>query len=359
MWPSNTLTDRLGMDIAIIQAPMAGANTPALSSAVSNAGGLGSLGLGTSSVESATAQIAEHFQSSNRSLNANFFCHDEPTEAESRSLAMRERLQPWYDDMDLGPVPLPHAPYSSFGPEHLELLEKLSPKVGSFHFGLPEPELYKAVRASDAFIMASATTVSEARWLAAQGVDAIIAQGLEAGGHRGTFQGADPTAQPGLFALLPQVTSAVDVPVIAAGGIADGRTIAAALALGASAVQIGTAFLRCPEANVHPAHRKQLAEARDDGTRVTRLFSGKPARGFHNKYMDEFETAETDVAPFPTQLSLSGPLKKGAGEERAGEVMSLWSGQSASLSREMPAADLLALLVEETTACLSALAPQH
>lgn len=358
MWPSNALTERLGTDVAIIQAPMAGANTPALSAAVSNAGALGSLGLGTSSVESAAQQIAEHVQASNRSLNANFFCHDEPAEAEPRSAAMRERLQPWYDKMGLGQVPVPHAPFSTFGPNHVELLKKLSPKVVSFHFGLPEPEHYQEVRSSDAFIMASATTVSEARWLEAQGVDAIIAQGLEAGGHRGTFQGADPSTQPGLFALLPQVTSAVRLPVIAAGGIADGRTIAAALALGASAVQIGTAFLRCPEANVHPAHRKELAEARDDGTRVTRLFSGKPARGFSNRYMTEFEPAEAEAAPFPTQLSLSGPLKKGAGEEKIGEVMSLWSGQSASLSREMPAVDLLALLVEETSAQLTALAPR-
>ena len=332
---------------------------PLLSAAVSNAGGLGSLGLGTSSLESAAEQIAEHNQASNRSLNANFFCHEEPTDAEPRSAAMRERLQPWYDEMNLGEVPVPHAPFSTFGAGHLELLERLSPKVVSFHFGLPKPEFYDAVRASDAFIMVSATTVSEARWLEAQGVDAIIAQGLEAGGHRGTFQGADPTAQPGLFALLPQVTSAVKIPVIAAGGIADGRTIAAALALGASAVQIGTAFLRCPEANVHPAHGALLARARDDGTAVTRLFSGKPARGFRNRYMAEFAASETEAAPFPTQLSLSGPLKKGAGEDDIAEVMSLWSGQSASLSREMPAADLVATLVEETTAQLNALAPRR
>ncbi len=356
MWPSNELTSRLGIDVAIIQAPMAGGNTPALSSAVSNAGGLGSLGLGTSSVDDARAQIAEHVKSSNRSLNANFFCHDEPEQTEDRSAAMRARLQPWYDEMELGEVPLPHAPFTTFGAEHVDMLKTLSPKVVSFHFGLPEPDLYQAVRETDAVILASATTVSEARWLEAQGVDAIIAQGLEAGGHRGTFQGADPTAQPGLFALLPQITSAVDLPVIAAGGIVDGRTIAAALALGASAVQIGTAFLLCPEAYVHPAHRKELASARDDGTRLTQLFSGRPARGFRNAYMDTFEPFEADAAPFPTQLSLTGPLRKGAGESRVGDVMSLWSGQSASLIREMPAADLTALLVAETNAQLSRLA---
>lgn len=348
MWPSNALTEKLGIDVAVIQAPMAGANTPALSAAVSNAGGLGSLGLGTSSVADAESQILDHAKASNRSLNANFFCHDEPSDAAAHGSAMRAKLQPWYDEMGLGEVPVPQARFSTFGPEHVEMLRRLSPKVVSFHFGLPQPDLLAAIREMGPVILASATTVAEARWLERQGVDAVIAQGLEAGGHRGTFQGADPTAQPGLFALLPQVASAVNVPVIAAGGIVDGRTIAAALMLGASAVQIGTAFLRCPEAYVHPAHRKALAEARDDATRVTRLFSGRPARGFRNRFMETFEADEADAAPFPTKLALSMPLRQCAGDDRAGDVMSMWSGQSAALTREMPAADLVTLLVEET-----------
>lgn len=356
MWPENELTARLGIDVAIIQAPMAGANTPTLSAAISNGGGLGSLGFGTSNIGDASRQFSEHTQASNRSLNANFFCHDEPESIQDGSAEMRKRLQPWYDELNLGPVPEARAVFSTFGSDHVEMLQALQPKVVSFHFGLPEQSLFDAVRDTGAYILSSATTVSEARWLEAQGVDAIIAQGFEAGGHRGTFLGADPSAQPGLFALLPQVTSAVKVPVIAAGGIADGRTIAAALALGASAVQIGTAFLRCPEANVHPAHRKALAEARDDQTRTTKLFSGKPARGLRNKYMDTFEGSEDLASPFPSQLALSVPLRKGVSEDEMGDVITLWSGQSAALTREMPAADLLNILVEETEDQLNRLA---
>jgi nitronate monooxygenase len=180
----------------------------------------------------------------------------------------------------------------------------------------------------------------------------VIAQGTEAGGHRGSFLDVDTTEQPGLFALLPQVASAVDVPVIAAGGIVDGRTIAAALVLGASAVQIGTAFLRCPEAHVHPRHRAALAGATDNGTRLTRLFSGKPARGLINRYMETYRDAEELVAPFPAQGTLNGPLIQAVSDDEIADLMPLWSGQSASLTREMPAAELLALLVAETEGCL-------
>ena len=217
----------------------------------------------------------------------------------------------------------------------------------SFHFGLPEARLLERVRATGAKIVSSATTVAEARWLEERGVDGIIAQGTEAGGHRGTFLGADPSEQPGLFALLPQVASAVSVPVIAAGGIADGRGIAAAFVLGASAVQMGTAFLRCPEASIHPRHREALAAASDSGTRLTRLFSGGPARSLINRYMNEFQDLETQAAPYPTQSSLFYPLANATPDEEAGDVISLWSGQSAALTREMPAGELVALLVEE------------
>ena len=355
MWPRNTLTDRLGIDVAIIQAPMAGANTPALSAAVSNAGALGSLGLGTSAPQNALKQILEHRQKSNRAINANFFCHEEPRDVAERSAPMRAALQPIYDELQLGPVPEASVPYRAFDAEHADVLQEARPPVVSFHFGLPAPELLKAVRETGAFIMSSATTVREALWLEAQGVDAIIAQGTEAGGHRGTFQGTDVTMQPGLFALLPQIVSRVDVPVIAAGGIVNGATIAAALALGASAVQMGTAFLRCPEAGIHPAHRRTLASAGDDATRVTRLFSGKPARSVRNSFMDRLQELEGETAPYPSQLSLSVPLKAGASDETAGDVISLWSGQSVALTRELPAHDLVSTLVEETEHCIGRL----
>ena len=348
MWPSNELTIRLGLQWPIIQAPMAGTTTPELAAAVSNTGGLGSLGLATIPAEAAGAQIEAFGELSGGPLNANFFCHEEPVDVDMTGREMRIRLQRWYFELGLGEVPLPSVPFGTFGWEHVEQIQTHRPAVVSFHFGLPDDELLAAVRETGCQVWSSATTVEEARWLEARGVDAVIAQGIEAGGHRGTFLGADPEHQPGNFALIPQVASAVDLPVIAAGGIVDGRTIAAALVLGASAVQIGTAFLRCPEASVHPRHRAALAGASDNATRLTRLFSGKPARGLVNRYMDTYRDAEQFVAPFPAQLSIYGPLVQNASEDEIADLLPLWSGQSASLTRELPAAELLATLAAET-----------
>lgn len=348
MWPSNELTERLGLDWPIIQAPMAGASTPELAAAVSNAGGLGSLGLGTITGQEAGQQMQAFGELSGRALNANFFCHESPVDVDMTGREMRTRLQRWYFEAGLGEVPVPSVPFGTFGPEQVEAIRAHRPAVVSFHFGLPDDELLAAVRETGCLILSSATTVAEARWLAERGVDAVIAQGTEAGGHRGSFLDVDTAEQPGLFALIPQVASAVDVPVIAAGGIVDGRTIAAALMLGASAVQIGTAFLRCPEASVHPRHRAALAGAADNGTRLTNLFSGKPARGLINRYMDTYRDAETLVAPFPAQLSIYGPLVQNASDDEIADLLPLWSGQSASLTREMPAAELLATLAVET-----------
>ena len=219
---------------------------------------------------------------------------------------MRARLQPYYAANGLGDVPMPQPPFATFGSDHLDLVRRHRPQVVSFHFGLPQQELLEAVK------MSSATTVAEARWLEAHGVDAVIAQGLEAGGHRGTFLGADLSIQTGLFALLPQIARAVAVPVVAAGGIVDGRGIVAALVLGASGVQVGTAFLRCPEASVHPAHRAALAAARDDSTRQTRLFTGNPARVIRNRLTQELRDAESLAVAFPAQSALTAPLRRDA-----------------------------------------------
>jgi nitronate monooxygenase len=208
----------------------------------------------------------------------------------------------------------------------------------------------RAVKETGAVVLCSATTVAEARWLEAHGVDVVIAQGLEAGGHRGSFLGIDPSSQAGLFALLPQVARAVRLPVVAAGGIADGRGIAAAFVLGASGVQIGTAFLRCPEASVAPAHRAALAAASDDGTRLTRLFSGRPNRVIRTGFTEELRDAEDLAAPYPTQITLMAPLRQSAA---SADYAAFLAGQAAPLTREMQAADLVRTLAAETEELLS------
>ena len=342
MWPRNALTDVLGIELPIIQAPMASAATPELAAEVSNAGALGSLGFATSSMTSIEEQVEAFGRRSNRGLNWNFFCHPEPEEIEARSAAMRKRLAPTFAERGLDEPAVPSAPFRTFGSAHLALIEAHRPRIVSFHFGLPEPDLLAAVKATGAVVMCSATCVAEARLLAEQGADVIIAQGAEAGGHRGTFTGLAVTQQAGTMALVPQIVDAVDRPVVAAGGIADGRGIAAALLLGASAVQMGTAFLFCPETQVTSAHRGALRGSRDHSTRITSLFSGKPARSIVNELMERLEDMEDQPAPFPTQTTLIAPLRR-----EDGQWSSLWSGQAAALGREMPAGELVRQLAKE------------
>ena len=347
MWPRNALTDLLGIELPIIQAPMASAATPELAAEVSNAGALGSLGFATSSLSSIAEQVEAFARRSNRGLNWNFFCHKEPEEIEARSAAMRRRLAPIFAERGLGEPAVPSAPFRSFGREHLAPIEAHRPRVVSFHFGLPAPDLLAAVKATGAVVMCSAICVAEARLLAEQGADVIIAQGAEAGGHRGTFSGLAVTQQAGTMALVPQIVNAVDRPVVAAGGIADGRGIAAALMLGASAVQMGTAFLFCPETQVSPAHRDALRGSHDGSTRVTSLFTGKPARSIVNELMERLEDVEQQAAPFPTQTSLIAPLR-----QENGQWSSLWSGQAAALGREMRATELVQQLAKEVAGLL-------
>jgi nitronate monooxygenase len=319
-------------------------STPALAAAVSNAGGLGGLGMWGYSSEDAERRIAGFRQQSGGSLNVNYPLWEDPGDLTNVGVAMRERLQALYDAKGLGPLPAPQASAGHVSPEHLAMLRKTKPEVVSFHFGLPDRETVQALKAIGIFIVSSATTVAEARTLEAQGVDAVIAQGIEAGGHRGTFSGVDVGMQPGLFALLPQVADAVGVPVIAAGGIADGRAIAAALMLGASGVQLGTAFLRCPEANVRELHRGALREAGDISTVVSKIMTGRPARLFKNRLVETLSAHELMPLPFPAQASLTASLDA-TGDP---EFMGFYFGQSAALARDMPAADLVRTLAEET-----------
>ena len=265
---------------------------------------------------------------------------------------MRQHLQVQYDAHGLGRVPEPAGSVSDVGPEHVDVLLDTKPEMVSFHFGLPETEVIRALKSAGIFILSSATTVAEARLLEQRGVDAIIAQGIEAGGHRGTFTGVNMSMQPGLFSLLPQVVDAVRLPVVAAGGVADGRTAAAAFMLGASAVQLGTAFLLCEEADVRDAHRAALAEADDACTAVTDVISGRPCRYIRNKLIDDLEASGLEPLPVPAQQSLTQRL----GDSGDREWTALTSGQSAALARATKAAELVERLADETTRRLRAFA---
>ena len=351
MWPQNALTERLNIRWPILQAPMGWLSTPALAAAVSNAGGLGGIGMWGFSAEDAERRIAGFRQQSGGSLNVNYPLWPEPEITPDVAAPMRRRLQAHYDAKGLGPVPNREGAASDVSPEHLAMLLQAKPQMVSFHFGLPKQEVVDAIKDAGIFVVSSATTVAEATMLERRGVDAVIAQGTEAGGHRGTFTGVDMSMQPGLFALLPQVVDAVRVPVIAAGGIADGRTVAAAFVLGACAVQLGTAFLRCEEANVLDAHRVALREATDACTIVTDTITGRPARYIRNKLTDDLIASGLKPVAFPAQLSLTAPL--GATGDR--ELTALFAGQSAALARDTTAAELVHSLAEETTRRLRAM----
>jgi nitronate monooxygenase len=351
MWSRNALTERLNLKWPILQAPMGSLSTPALAAAVSGAGGLGGLGMWGFSVEDAERRVAGFRQQCAGGLNVNYPLWPEPRIDPRTSEAMRNRLQPHYDANGLGPVPQPvQSTAGEVTDEHLAMLLRTKPEVVSFHFGLPRPEIIQAIKNAGIFIICSATTVAEAKTLVQSGVDAVIAQGTEAGGHRGTFSGTPLSMQPGLFALLPQVVDAVSVPVIAAGGVADGRQVAAAFMLGASAVQLGTAFLRCEEARVSDAHRAALSKADDACTLVTDMLTGRPARFIRNKLSDDLIASGLEPVTFPSQMSLTAPLEA-AGDS---EFALLFAGQSAALSRDMNAAALVETLAAETSRRLQA-----
>ncbi len=352
-WPTNRLTELLGIRLPIIQAPMAGSTTPELAAAVTNSGGLGSLGCAFLDADAFLDQCSTVRTTTNGAHNVNFFVHQEPREDTRRGEATRALLAPYYEEYGLGEVPAAKASHPTFGKAQLDAVLEARPPVVSFHFGLPDEASLSAVKEAGLIVLGSATTVAEARELEARGVDAVIAQGFEAGGHRGTFAPPYEAGHVGTMALVPQVADAVEVPVIAAGGIGDGRGIAAALALGAEAVQLGTAFLTCPESAAHARYREALTEARDDRTRLTEAFSGRPARGIENRYMVEMSGHEDAFPDFPILNTLTGPLRKASAEAGDGEFMSLWAGQAAALSRSLPAAELVERLARETEEVLA------
>jgi nitronate monooxygenase len=340
------LTQRLGIERPIIQAPMAGVQGSALAIAVSNAGGLGSLPCALLSPEGIRAELGAIVGATDKPYNVNFFCHTPPAADARREAAWRNLLRPYYQEFGLDLAAIPSsAGRTPFSAEAADILSEFEPPIVSFHFGLPAPELLQRVRSWGAKILASATTLDEARWLEARGVDAIIAQGLEAGGHRGIFLSDDLTTQVGTLALVRQIVKAVGVPVIAAGGIADAAGVAAAMALGAAAVQIGTAYLLCPEATTTAVHRAALVGDAAGHTALTNVFTGRPARGIVNRIVREIGPL-SDVAPrFPLATAAVMPLRAKAEAQGSGDFSPLWAGQNVTGCKEIPAADLTRELV--------------
>ncbi|MCD6042677.1 MAG: conserved hypothetical dioxygenase, partial [Burkholderiales bacterium] len=302
------LRELLGTELPIVQAPMAGVQTSALAIAVCNAGGLGSLPCAMLGLDAVRAELAKIKAATSAPYNVNYFCHVPPAPDAKREAAWRTALGRYYDEYGIHASAIPAGPgRAPFSAEAADLLEEFKPPVVSFHFGLPSPELVARVKRWGAKVLASATTVEEARWLEAHGADAVIAQGAEAGGHRGNFLSEDLTTQVGSFALVPQIVRAVKVPVIAAGGIADARSVAAALALGAAGVQAGTAYLLCPEASTSAVHRAALKSEAARHTAITNVFTGRPARGIVNRVIRELGPMNPAAPAFPLATTAITP----------------------------------------------------
>ncbi|MBO9579750.1 MAG: nitronate monooxygenase [Sphingobium sp.] len=342
---------RIGVRFPVIAAPMAGAAGPELAIAALKAGGLGSLPCALLAIEQMHAQADEVRGAIGGPLHLNFFCHDMPDDADET--AWRALLAPYYSALGVAPPEGPGVMRLPFSEAQCAAVEAIRPEIVSFHFGLPGPALLARVKAAGACILASATTVREAQWLAAQGIDAVIAQGAEAGGHASHFLDGAPETHMGLFALLPQIVDAVPVPVIAAGGIADARGVAAAFILGASAVQLGTAFLHGPENRITPMHRAALSGPDAAHTQFTRLFTGRPARGIPNRLMRDLGAMNPAAPPFPHASIALAPLKAAAEAQGDTGFSSLWAGQASLLARPMSAGERITTLMADTDRLLA------
>ncbi len=335
------LKELLGIELPIIQAPMAGVQGSALAVAVCNAGGLGSLPCAMLGPDALRQELTALKSQTSRPFNVNFFCHAPPTPDAQREAAWRALLAPYYKEFGIDPASISAGPERApFSHEAADVLSEFKPPVVSFQFGLPSPGLLARVRTWKPIVLSTATTLDEARWLEAHGVDGIVAQGLEAGGHRGHFLSGDLTLQMSTLALVPQMVREVKVPVIAAGGIADARGVAAALALGAAGVQAGSAYLLCPEATTRSVHRAALKSAAARHTALTNLFSGGPARGIINRVMRELGPINAAAPAFPMAAAAMAPLRAHAEARGSGDFSPLWSGQNPTGCKEIPAARL-------------------
>ncbi len=337
-----TSRELFGVDLPIVQAPMAGSQGSALAIAVARAGALGSLPCALLSPETMRAEIAAIKAATKRPFAVNFFCHVVPMPDPAREAAWRAALAPRYAELGVDPAATAAGPTRTpFDATSATIVEELRPPIVSFHFGLPPDDLLARVKSTGATVLSSATTVDEARWLEGKGVDAIVAQGAEAGGHRGMFLTNDVTTQIGTFALVRQIVNAVRVPVIAAGGIADADGVVAALRLGAIAAQIGTAFLLCPEATTTPVHRAALAGPSAQHTAITNVFTGRPARGIVNRLVRELGPMSALAPEFPLASAAVSPLRAAAERSGSGDFSPLWSGQNVAGCKVIPAAELV------------------
>lgn len=350
-WQDRRLLDLFGVEHPILQAPMAGVTSPQMAIATSEAGGLGSIAAAMLTPEGTRQELQVVQQGTGRPFNVNFFVHKAPVVDAARDARWRQRLAQYYAELGLAPDAKGPS-RAAFDASFCDLLLEFMPKVASFHFGLPDRTLVKRLKAAKILVLSSATTAEEARWLEGEGADAVIAQGAEAGGHRGMFLVDDVSRQAGTMALVPQVVDAVKIPVIAAGGIGDGRGIAAALALGAAGAQIGTAFMLTPEAKTSALHRAALKQANDNSTTLTNVFTGRAARGIVNRIVREIGPMSADAPAFPLAAEATQPLRGPAEAKGSTDFTSLWSGQAPTLAREMPTGEVMAKLVMETDAAL-------
>jgi nitronate monooxygenase len=356
MWPDRRLIDLFGIEFPIVQAPMAGIMDTELVIGAAEGGALGSLPCAMLSPDKAREQVGIIRQRVKAPVNMNFFAHRAVAADPQRDAQWRMRLASYYRECDLDPsAPTAPASRAPFDAAMCDVVEEVKPEVVSFHFGLPDKPLLDRVKATGAVVVGCATIVREAVWLEENGVDAVIAQGAEAGGHRSMFLTDNIAAQPGLFALVPQMADAVRVPIIAAGGVADGRGIAAAFALGAAGVQIGTAYLRCPESRASALGRAALAAAGDDSTVITNVMTGRAARGIANRAMREVGPVSPDAPAFPHAAAAFAPLRVAAEKKGKTDFTNLWAGQGVRLGREMPAAELTRALAGDALKRLSAL----
>jgi nitronate monooxygenase len=342
-----SIASLLGIEFPVVQAPMAGSQGSALAIAVSNAGGLGSLPCAMLAPDAIRKELTAITSATSRPYNVNFFVHQQPPPDAAREAAWRKILAPYYAECGIDPETIQSGPGRlPFNDQSADVLEEFKPPIVSFHFGLPSEKLVARVKSWGSKILSSATTLAEAQWLEARGVDVIIAQGLEAGGHRGIFLTKDLNTQVGTFALVQQIARTVDVPVIAAGGIANASAVKAALQLGARAAQVGTAYLLCPEATTSAVHRAALKGDAAGATALTNVFTGRPARGIVNRIMRELGPINNAAPPFPLAATAVLPLRVQAESQGSGDFSPLWAGQNARGCVELPAAELTARLAD-------------